>query len=176
MDMIDFEKAKKMIGCEKFVVVEGEVKERISLDQTFPMNCRLELTTNEADISFIWDIKQSTKNTIRLSLHCMDEDSKLGLIRVDYNAGHINPETATDVLPECFKPYIAKKFADNEHHVHYHVPGYKQLAWALPIEDTPLKVKSVSIETLESDIIDAIYSFAETINLKTTILINPILL
>lgn len=174
--MIDFEKAKEMIGCEKFVVIDGEIKERISLDQTFPMNCRLELTTNEADISFIWDIKQSTKNTIRLSLHCMDEDSKLGLIRVDYNAGHINPETATDALPVCFKPYIAKKFTDNEHHVHYHVPGYRQLAWALPIGNTSLKMKSVNTETLESDIIDAIYSFAEAINIKTTILINPILL
>ena len=174
--MIDFEKAQEMINCEKFVVVEGEHKEIISLNQTYPMNCRLELTTCDGDISFIWDIKQSSKNTIRLSLHCMDEDSKLGLIRVDYNAGHINPETATDTLPECFKPYIAKKFTDDEHHVHYHVPGYKPLAWALPIEDSMLKVKSVSDKKLESDIIDAIYSFAETINLKTTILIHPILL
>lgn len=164
--MIDFEKAQEMIDCEKFVVIDGETIERISLDQTYPMNCRLELTTCDGDISFIWDIKQSTKNCIRLSLHCMDEDSKLGLIRVDYNAGHINPETATDTLPECFKPYIAKKFADDEHHVHYHVPGYRPLAWALPIEESPLKVKYVSVEKLDSDIIDAICSFAEAINIK----------
>lgn len=174
--MIDFEKAQEMINCEKFVVINGESKGRLSLDQTYPMNMRIELATFDGDISFIWDIKQSTKNSIRLSLHCMDEDSKLGLIRVDYNAGHINPKTANATLPDCFKPYIAKKFADDEHHVHYHVPDYRQLAWALPIEESPLKAKSVSSENSDSDIRNAIYSFAEVINLKTTILINPILL
>lgn len=174
--MIDFETAQDMIADEKFVVINGEPKMTISLDQTYPMNCRLELVTGDEDISFIWDIKQSPKNTIRLSLHCMDEDSKLGLIRVDYNAGHINPDTPTETLPECFKPYIGKKFTDIEHHVHYHVEGYKTLAWALPIEDTPVSTKTVSEGKIEEDIIDAIYSFAKAINLKTTILINPILL
>lgn len=176
MVMIDFEKAQEMITCEKFVVIDGETRNTISLDQTYPMHCRLELTTNGDDFSFIWDIKQSSKNTIRLSLHCMDEDSKLGLIRVDYNAGHINPEIATNNLPECFRPYIAKKFDDTEHHVHYHVPGYRQMAWAMPIGDTPIKAQSISVDKTESDIVDAIYSFAETINLKTTLIINPILL
>lgn len=174
--MIDFEKAQEMIAIEKFVVIDGETRTKISLDQLHPMHCRLELATADEDITFIWDIKQSQKNTIRLSLHCMDEDSKLGLIRVDYNAGHINPDLAIDTLPECFRPYISKKFTDNEHHVHYHVPGYKPLAWALPIEDTSLKAQTVGNGKLEEDIIDAIYSFAEAINLKTTILINPILL
>ena len=62
--MIDFEKAQEMIAIEKFVVIDGETRTKISLDQLHPMHCRLELATADEDITFIWDIKQSQKNTI----------------------------------------------------------------------------------------------------------------
>ena len=174
--MIDFERVQEMIGCGKVVLVDGEAKEELVLDQNFPMHCRIELSSEDGEYTFVWSIKQSDKNTIRLSLHCMDEDSKLGLIRVDYNAGHINPETADENLPECFRPYIAKHFKDNEHHVHMYVPGYRQMAWALPIADTKLKQQEINIESIDFDIISAINSFADVINLKTKLLVNPILL
>lgn len=174
--MIDFEKVQEMIGCGKVVLVEGEAREELVLDQIFPMSCRIELASEDGEYTFVWSIRQSDKNTVRLSLHCMDEDSKMGLIRVDYNAGHVNPEIAGDDLPECFRPYIAKRFADNEHHVHFHVPGYKPMAWALPIGDTDIEQKDIDLKYRDSDIIAAINSFANIINLKTKLLINPILI
>ena len=80
MVMIDFEKAQEMIACEKFVVIDGETRNTISLDQAYPMHCRLELTTNGDDFSFIWDIKQSSKNTIRLSLHLFQQKYMIRLL------------------------------------------------------------------------------------------------
>ena len=75
--MIDFERVQEMIGCGKVVLVDGEAKEELVLDQNFPMHCRIELSSEDGEYTFVWSIKQSDKNTIRLSLHCMDEDSKL---------------------------------------------------------------------------------------------------
>ena len=57
-----------------------------------------------------------------------------------------------------------------------YVPGYRQTAWALPIADTKLKQQEINIESIDFDIIAAINSFADVINLKTKLLVNPILL
>jgi hypothetical protein len=50
------------------------------------------------------------------------------------------------------------------------------MAWALPIEDTEIKQQEINIESIDFDIIAAINSFARVINLKTKLLVNPILL
>ena len=43
--MIDFERVQEMIWCGKVVLVDGETKEELVLDQNFPMHCRIELSS-----------------------------------------------------------------------------------------------------------------------------------
>ena len=66
------------------------------------------------------------------------------MIRVDYNSGHRNPTTLSNLVPKKFHPYVGKYFTNDEHHVHYHVQGYKPLAWAIPLSDDTFEIKSLN--------------------------------
>lgn len=174
---ISNEQAECLIQLKKKVLQNDNVLDDLTINQSFPFNLRLELVSNEDnDFSFLWEITQSTKNTIRLSLHFQEDESKIGLLRVDYNSGHHNPEFATETLPEKFVPYVGKCFSSGESHVHYHVDGYKSLAWAIPIEDSEVSVKQILSTDLHTKIASAIHDFAKIINLETKLKINPILL
>ena len=78
-------------------------------------------------------------------MHHQDDETKMGLFRVDYNSGHNNPSELTDKVPQKFHPFVGKHFSINEHHVHYHVEGYKSLAWALPIAEDSFPAKIFEI-------------------------------
>lgn len=56
--MIDFEKVQEMIGCGKVVLVEGEAREELVLDQKFPMSFRIELASEDGEYTFVWSIRQ----------------------------------------------------------------------------------------------------------------------
>jgi hypothetical protein len=150
----------------------------ITIDQKFPFNKRFELISDQDDeFTFLWEIQQSKKNTIRISLHYQENDSKTGLLRIDYNGGHTNPEIVSDSVPEKFYPYAGKVFANDEHHIHYHVEGYKSLAWAIPLTDDEFEVTELSESNHFNDsLANAVKLFAKTINIETTITINPLLL
>lgn len=116
------------------------------------------------------------KNAIRISLHFQEDESKIGLFRVDYNSGHRNPETASDKLPQRFLPFVGKWFSNEESHVHYHVEGYKPLAWAVPIEDSEMTTKEIADTNTNEKLSSAIQEFAKIINLETVLTINTLLL
>ena len=111
-------------------------------------------------------------------MHFQEDDSNenIGLLRVDYNSGHHNPEIARDDLPELFRPYIGKWFTNEESHVHYHVDGYKSLAWAVPIEATNVQTKEIKDGEMHANFINAIMEFAQMVNIETVIMVNPLLL
>ena len=174
--MITYEQTLEIIHLKKKIIQNDVPQASINIDQTYPMNVRFELISQEDDgMAFLWEITQSAKDSLRISLHFQDDDSKIGLFRVDYNGGHHNPEIGNSNLPEIFKPYIGKYF-DNESHVHYHVEGYKTLAWALPIGETNVQVKEIDNKNRNQQVIDAILGFAELINVETKITINPMLI
>ena len=87
-----------------------------------------------------------------------------GLLRVDYNGRHENPPGESADLPGRFVPYIGARFPPDQPHIHYHVPGYKPLAWAVPLTDDKFPVKSVSDD---AQIPSAIAAFGKFIALKT---------
>lgn len=174
---MDYNQAQYLIGVRKKIVLDGEVMNQIIINQCPSMRLRYELiSTEDNEFTFLMQIHQSPKNTVRISLHCQDGDSKIGLVRVDYNAGHINPEIAIDGLPDLFLPYVGKHFNDNEHHVHFHVDGYKSLAWAIPIGDTDISAREMQATSIVNDLECAIHEFAKLINIETQILINKTLL
>ncbi len=166
-----------MLGLPKKVLRDKEIVDTLSLDQTFPFHTRIELISpTDDEFVFLWEINQSAKNTIRISLHVQDNDSNIGLMRVDFNSGHRNPEMISDLLPKRFHVYAGKQFSNDDHHIHYHVEGYKSLAWAIPLVDDPFKMKTLDETNFNNSLINSIYQFAQAINIETNITINPLLI
>ena len=175
--IISNEQADYLIHLKKKVLQNDNAVDQLVIDQEFPLHLRYELVSEEDnDFSFLWEITQSPKNSIRISLHFQEDESKIGLFRVDYNSGHRNPETANGNLPPKFIPYVGKWFSVEESHVHYHVEGYKPLAWAIPIEDSEMPTKEITDNDTNAQLVSAIQEFAKIINLETVLTINTLLL
>jgi hypothetical protein len=171
------EQAQYLLDLPKKIVENNKVLNSITINQAFPFNKRFELIAESDDeFTFLWEIKQSTKNTIRISLHYQENDSKTGLLRIDYNGGHTNPEIVSDTVPEKFHPFVGKIFSNDEHHVHYHVQGYKSLAWAIPLTVDGFEIKELIETDFNNRLASAIQLFAKTINIETGIIINTLLL
>ncbi len=100
----------------------------------------------------------------RISLHCLENYVNFGLIRVDFgNFGksHPNPVDILPTLPHFFYEYAGMKI--NVSHIHFHVEGYKQLGWALPLTDYEnFKTKNI---TNNLDFKESLCDFAKEINL-----------
>lgn len=174
---ISNEQAETLIHLKKKIFQDDKVIDNLVIDQIFPLRLRYELVSNEdGDFSFLWEITQSSKSAFRISLHFQEDESKIGLFRVDYNSGHRNPETASDKLPQRFLPFVGKWFSNEESHVHYHVEGYKPLAWAVPIEDSEMTTKEIADTNTNEKLSSAIQEFAKIINLETVLTINTLLL
>ena len=168
--MITNQQAVFLLSIPKFIIEkeihlkEKEIEQPTFWDKTFI----LEGLINGDSYEFLWKIWQSDKNLLKMSLHHQEEVTKTGLFRVDYNSGHNNPDTITELVPDKFHLFAGKHFSINEHHIHYHVEGYKTLAWALPIENDPFPHKDFS----DQNIVDIIESFSKKINLQTNLVIN----
>jgi len=175
---ISNEQADYLLKLPKKIVDKDQILDQILIDQEFGFNKRFEMISEvDSEFTFLFEIQQSKKNRLRLSFHHQDNESKIGLLRVDYNGGHKNPEKATDNLPEKFKPYVGKFFDNNEHHIHYYVEGYRSLAWAIPLTDDNFIIKEINEGSDFNDtFVEIIKLFASVINVKTRIEINTLLL
>lgn len=163
------EQAEKLLSVRKKIVLkDNSCPASFSIDAACPMNVRIHLVSEDGENTFIWDIFQSRKGYIKVSLHIQDEDSSIGLFRVDYNGNHTNPESANENLPERYRPFLGRRYL-NESHVHYYVEGYRSLAWALPIEDTNVRIKQVKVEDVNDKLSDIIHDIATIINVDTEI-------
>jgi len=104
--IITNQQADNLINLKKKIVGEKGLQDSIIIDQTFPFNQKFELVSEtDNEFTFLWEIFQSTKDTLKISLHFQEDESKIGLLRIDYGAGHKNPETANEFVPENMKIY-----------------------------------------------------------------------
>ena len=171
------EQAEYLLKLPKKVLCGDDLLSKMTINQKYPFQERYELLSeSDAEFSFLWEIKQSSKNSLRVNLHIQENDGKIGLLRVDYNSGHINPETINEFVPEKFHQYAGKTFTTDEHHIHYHVQGYKSLAWAIPLIDDDFEIKSIEEKDFNIKLRDVIIIFAKTANIETAITINTLLL
>jgi len=160
--MITNQQAEFLLSVPKFIIENDTKLARKQFDQPFLWNERFYLIgEHEGEIfEFLWSIWQSPKNTIKICLHNQDDETKMGLFRVDFNSGHNNPAELTELVPAKFHPFVGKHFSITEHH------------WALPIANDDFPHKDLS----EQNIVDIIEEFGKTINLQTKLLINRRLL
>lgn len=126
------------------------------------------ISNTPEQLFFKFHIWNSKKINLKLSLH--HDTENIGLIRVDYNGSHKNPEEITEYVPENLRPYAGYKFF-NEPHIHIYVQEW-DLKWALPLKQHSFAVKDIKDF---SDIEKAIWCFQEEISLKTELsIIKPI--
>ncbi len=175
---ISNEQAEYLLKLPKKIIVEEQLQDNIILNQKFPFCKRFELVSEEDDeFTFLWEFQQSKKNKIRISFHCQDNDSKIGLVRLDYNSGHLNPMDINEFVPAKFHPFAGKYFTNNEHHIHYYVQSYKSLAWAIPLVEDEFEVKELNEGSdFNNNFAKIISLFAKTLNIETSIIINGQLL
>lgn len=135
---------------------------------------RLNLVSPEDnDWEFLIEISNSKKKTFRISFHHQENNTNEGLLRIDYNSGHKNPEIVNEFVPEPLKKYAGYWF-ENEPHIHLFVESYKDLAWAIPIKDYEA-IKTKNIQSSE-DYTNAIYEFASQTNIITKFVIQQTIL
>lgn len=165
--MFSNELASKLIKIPKNIL-GGETTIDISNEKS-----RLTLNNNdEPEYEFLFEITSHRKITFKISLHNQENNTKEGLIRVDFKGGHKNPEIINEFVPENVKPYVGY-FFQNEPHIHIYVEGYKDLAWAIPLKDYDFPVLDINSS---DDFIKAINAFTKEINIVTPYLIQNAIL
>ena len=161
------ELAEYLIGLDKYIIHEGEKVNSFDMNIENSIDFRLYLTAPaDLDQNLIVDIKESKKKSLKITLHHQDQSTNNGLLRIDYNGGHMNPMIVTQSVPEKFIPFAGLRLDEYPGHIHYFVSGYKPLAWAIPLEDDDFPVKQL---TDQKEYIDILKAFFIKINLKTTI-------
>lgn len=166
--MLTNDEATYLIGLEKLLTDPDQ-----GIDLKNKKN-RLKLYSPEdTEYKFWLEITSNPKIILKTSLHHLESNTFIGLLRVDFRGRHQNPLEITGTLPEHLKEFAGKWFDIDEPHMHIYVEGYKPLVWALPLKYT--KLKESKINEL-SDLMDLILNFAKEINLKSRLEIQQALL
>lgn len=170
-----FEQAQYLLQLPKKVEMNGTLQDSITFTQPFPFQERYTLISpDDTEFTFLYEVNQSSKNQFKLTLFLMDEDTRIGLLRVDFSGQHENPHTIKENVPLAFRPFIGKFFNYDSHHIHCFVEGYKTtLDWALPLTDDTFPVKQIKNS---NDVIAAFNSFNDVIHLETNFIINLLLI
>jgi len=146
--MITKQQADYLPDLPKHIVEQDKFLDRKSYSPSLPLEDRLYMASKSDDeFTFFLDIKQSSKQQLKITLHFQEEDASIALLRVDFNGRHLNPEIANDNVPAEFKPYAGKWI--DESHIHYFVEGYKPLSWAIPLtvdDSYPVKLLVIQVK------------------------------
>ena len=169
---MDKETIDKLLSAEKEILYEeGHFIDNYTINMVFPLKIRIILgVKSDENLQFELCITQSSKIQIKISLHLLNDDSKIGISRLDYNGIHRNPATYNEKTPLELRRYVGKWI--NESHIHYAVDGFSDLAWAIPLKDTDFPIKSIDLMNLYTNFAEAIIAYAKYLNIKTTININ----
>ena len=162
--MFSNELAEKLIKLPKTIVGGGTTNINLSEEKSrFTL-----INLDEPEYEFLFEITSNRKITFKITFHNQENNTKEGLIRIDYKGGHKNPETLNDYVPEFVKPYLGHYF-QNESHVHIYVEGFKDLAWAVPLSSYNFPI--LNIDSME-DFGEALKAFAKEINIVSSLSIQ----
>ncbi|MFP4529189.1 MAG: DUF6978 family protein [Candidatus Kapaibacterium sp.] len=159
--MFSNKEAEYLIGLEK------EFRNPVGAIDIRKEKNRFALIAPEDDAySFLMQITLSQKIEFKATIHHAESNVSVGLSRIDYKGGHSNPTVITDKVPSNLHRYVNKIFAPDEPHMHIYVEDYKNLVWAVPLEDTDFPIKKLNSD---KDLQSAIRAFGNKINLTSDI-------
>lgn len=162
--MLTQSQAQYLLELPKLLTDNGNYLTEKTYSPSLPICDRLYMASEQdTDFSFFLEIFQSSKNHLRLSLHFQEDETSMGLLRVDFNHRHPNPVEVNEYVPEIFKPYAGQWVEGS--HIHYYIEGYKPLTWAIPLaKDSSFPIKQFKDEVEIGSIITA---FGQKVNLQT---------
>lgn len=164
------------IDYDYLIQMDKYIKEKEKLIKSkYPLNLnndkiRLNLIgvcpeTNKEE-SFLLQITRSNKCRIKITLHHQECNSHMGLIRIDYNgAPHENPKTVLPNVPTHIAKFVGARIEDN--HIHYHINGYKNCAWAIPLTADSFNIKNIEKDSFNVTFANIIKEFTNLINMIT---------
>lgn len=167
----------RLLSIEKKVIGSGkDLLDIYTIEQKYPFRERIEIGSEfDPDVRFLLEINQSSKVNVKMTLHFMENNNKVPLSRIDYYGNHVNPVEVLSSVPEFLKDY-AGKFFSQESHLHYHVDGYRPLAWAMPLSDTDFPIKNIGVKDINANFAKAIMEYANLVNIKTRINVQTMIL
>lgn len=164
MNTLTNEAAEKLLMLPKKIIVDDEPQNRYMLKSGNRLSERFILRSIDGNHLFLLEISQG-KRRLKITLHFQENTQFVGLLRVDYQGTHQNPVECNEFVPDFAKPYAKQDIKEN--HIHFHVQGYKPLAWAIPLRISKFPVK----EIMDMDsFIGALEAFQRTIHLDTKFL------
>lgn len=166
--MLTNEEAKYLLGLDKVLSDPNQIVDLCNKKNRLDL-----LSHQDSEWNFWIEITTNQKIILKTSIHHLETNSYIGLLRIDYKGGHHNPRIIKNTLPEYLIPFADKWFKPTEPHMHIFVEGYKPLAWAIPLEATDFPIKDISNS---SDLNDLIVNFAKEINIKSKINIQQAIL
>jgi len=162
--MITQSQAQYLLELPKLLTDNGNYLQQKTYSPSLPIRDRLYMASElDTDFTFFLEIFQSSKNHLRLSLHFQEDETSIGLLRVDFNNRHPNPVEINEHVPDIFKPYAGQWVEGS--HIHYYIEGYKPLTWAIPLaDDHSFPIKQFANEV---EIGNIITTFGQKVNLQT---------
>jgi len=116
--MLTNQEAEYLLGLEKVLMDPNQ-----SIDLSKKKN-RLELISHQdSDYQFWVELTTNQKIILKTSIHHLESNSYIGLLRIDYKGGHHNPANVLPTLPGLLAPYVDKWFEPEESHMHIYVEG-----------------------------------------------------
>jgi len=166
--MLTNKEAKYLLELEKVLIDPNQ-----KIDFRNKKN-RLELISHQdSDHNFWIEMTSNQKIILKTSIHHLESNSFVGLLRIDFKGGHHNPPNIIPTLPRFLAKYADKWFDPTEPHMHIYVEGYKELAWAIPLSDTDFPVKEINDQ---SDLSELISKFARKVNLTSKLNVQQAIL
>lgn len=165
---LKYEDIQQLLTVEKCVDSNMLQNNALVLSLAFPVKQEIRLISAMGDIEFRWVINQSSKVSFKITLFVMEKENNLGLLRLDYvpvSTFHINPNAEEGSIPDYLKEYAGQEIRGS--HVHFAVPGFKELSWAMPLSDVQDFPKA--FDGQQFSISEIVSSFARRINLSTQI-------
>lgn len=149
--------------AEKLINLPKKIKDKtFKIDLTNEKNIFELVCESEPEFIFLVEIKSNKKISFKISMHYQENSSKIALLRIDYKSGHQNPFIANEFVPQNLMKWLGYKF-NSESHMHLYIQGYKDLAWAIPLNETDFPIFNIDSN---SDFISAIKGFAKKINIE----------
>lgn len=160
--------ADLLLAKPKYIYEGNEFLQTHTIYIEKDFDVRLNLSSEDRENTFLLRIQRSQKNSLKITLHHQDDETRFCLLRIDYNgASHTNPETIKETVPAKFKPFAGMIL--NCNHIHYHVEGYPTASWAIPLEKDDFKAKIVSSKDFNTNFAEVVACFSKTINLQSKI-------
>lgn len=165
---LKYDDIQRLLAMEKCVDTSMLCNNVLTLSLDFPVQQEIRLYSLMGDVEFRWVINQSSKVSFKITLFVMERENNLGLLRLDYvptSKFHRNPQVGEGVVPDFLVQYAGQEIKGN--HVHFSVPGYKELSWAMPISS--VQEFPDLFDGNQQSLQGIVDSFAQRINLSTII-------